>query len=233
MAPPQKPTSTNTRPRAESCLIRSASTSHVGGMLFSGMSSNVVTPPAAAARVAASKPSHSVRPGSLTCTCVSTRPGRSTSSSASTTTLAADRSASNASTETMRPARMPTAAGRFSGRGDHAPRSDDEIQRVSIHRDQASLRSASDRSADSWERATIAPMRSSSGPASAMHRATSGSRSVSAYAAGDRRPAQFSHVQRGCARIRPPPERPRAGPHRPLRSGPCRPGSAGPASPRR
>ena len=32
-------------------------------MLFSGMSTSVVTPPAAAARVAVAKPSHSVRPG--------------------------------------------------------------------------------------------------------------------------------------------------------------------------
>ena len=39
-------------------------------------------PPAAAARVAVAKPSHSVRPGSLTCTWVSTRPGSRTSSSA-------------------------------------------------------------------------------------------------------------------------------------------------------
>lgn len=37
------------------------------------MSTIVVTPPAAAARVAVAKPSHSVRPGSLTCTWVSTR----------------------------------------------------------------------------------------------------------------------------------------------------------------
>ena len=36
----------------------------------------VVTPPAAAARVAVEKPSHSVRPGSLMCTCESTSPGR-------------------------------------------------------------------------------------------------------------------------------------------------------------
>jgi len=42
------------------------------------MSTIVVMPPAAAARVAVSKPSHSVRPGSLTCTCVSTRPGEIT-----------------------------------------------------------------------------------------------------------------------------------------------------------
>src|SRR5712692_3811724 len=47
------------------------------------MSTIVVTPPAAAARVAVSKPSHSVRPGSLTWTCVSTMPGEMTSVSAS------------------------------------------------------------------------------------------------------------------------------------------------------
>jgi hypothetical protein len=53
----------------------------VAGMELSGMSRIVVTPPAAAARVADAKPSHSVRPGSLTWTCVSTRPGIRTSSS--------------------------------------------------------------------------------------------------------------------------------------------------------
>ena len=52
----------------------------VAGMLLSGMSTMVVTPPAAAARVAVAKPSHSVRPGSLTCTWVSTRPGMTTRS---------------------------------------------------------------------------------------------------------------------------------------------------------
>ena len=51
-------------------------------MLLSGMSRIVVTPPAAAAAVAVGKPSHSVRPGSLTWTWVSTSPGSSTSSSA-------------------------------------------------------------------------------------------------------------------------------------------------------
>ena len=45
-------------------------------MLLSGMSTIVVTPPAAAARVALSKPSHSVRPGSLTWTWVSHEPGQ-------------------------------------------------------------------------------------------------------------------------------------------------------------
>ena len=40
------------------------------------MSQIVVIPPAAAARVADANPSHSVRPGSFTCTCVSTSPGK-------------------------------------------------------------------------------------------------------------------------------------------------------------
>ena len=40
------------------------------------MSQIVVTPPASAARVAVANPSHSVRPGSLTCTCESTSSGQ-------------------------------------------------------------------------------------------------------------------------------------------------------------
>ena len=55
------------------------------GTELSGMSTTVVTPPAAAARVAEANPSHSVRPGSLTWTWVSTRPGSSTSSAARST----------------------------------------------------------------------------------------------------------------------------------------------------
>ena len=62
------------------------------------MSMIVVTPPAAAARVAEANPSHSVRPGSLTCTWVSTRPGSSTSSSARTTVSAAATAASRSTT---------------------------------------------------------------------------------------------------------------------------------------
>ena len=69
----------------------SAATVVVGGIEFSGMSTSVVTPPAAAARVAVAKPSHSVRPGSLTWTWVSTRPGSSTSSSSRSTTRAGGR----------------------------------------------------------------------------------------------------------------------------------------------
>ena len=59
--------------------------STVGGIEFSGMSMTVVTPPAAAAAVAVANPSQSVRPGSFTCTWLSTSPGSSTSSSPSTT----------------------------------------------------------------------------------------------------------------------------------------------------
>ena len=58
----------------------SAASEVVTGMQLSGMSTTVVTPPAAAARVAVSKPSHSVRPGSLRWACESTRPGSSTRS---------------------------------------------------------------------------------------------------------------------------------------------------------
>ncbi len=82
-APPQNPTSTAHWPSAAARLASRAATSMVGGIEFSGMSMIVVTPPAAAAAVAVAKPSQSVRPGSLTWTWVSTRPGMSTSSSLS------------------------------------------------------------------------------------------------------------------------------------------------------
>ncbi len=52
------------------------------------MSTIVVTPPAAAALVAVANPSHSVRPGSLTCTWVSTRPGSRHTSPRSTCSAA-------------------------------------------------------------------------------------------------------------------------------------------------
>ncbi len=80
------------------------------------MSTIVVTPPAAAARVALAKPSHSVRPGSLTCTWVSTRPGRRTTSpprrmvSSPESAARAAPSAPSGSTATIRPPLMPTAA---------------------------------------------------------------------------------------------------------------------------
>ena len=48
----------------------------VGGRQLSGMSISVVTPPSAAALVALAKPSHSVRPGSLTWTWRVDQPGQ-------------------------------------------------------------------------------------------------------------------------------------------------------------
>ena len=114
MAPPQNPTSMKACPWAASCLACRASTVVVGGMLLSGMSTIVVTPPAAAARVALAKPSHSVRPGSLTCTWVSTRPGSRTTSSSRRMVSSPERAAPaelSGSTATIRPPLMPTAAG--------------------------------------------------------------------------------------------------------------------------
>ena len=64
--PPQKNVSTQTFPLAASLFDASASGVVVTGRPLRGMSPIVVTPPAAAARVAVSNPSHLVRPGSLT-----------------------------------------------------------------------------------------------------------------------------------------------------------------------
>ena len=85
IAPPQNATSTASWPAAAACFSASAAAVTVAGMLFSGMSTIVVTPPAAAAAVAVANPSHSVRPGSFTCTWLSTSPGSSTSPSARVT----------------------------------------------------------------------------------------------------------------------------------------------------
>src|SRR5438093_10348648 len=76
------------------------------------MSTIVVTPPAAAALVAVSKPSHSVRPGSLTWTCESTIPGDTTRSPASTTSPASTGTSSKPWTATIRPSMTCTDAGR-------------------------------------------------------------------------------------------------------------------------
>src|SRR3977135_3762131 len=61
--PPQKPTFTQHFLRAAVRLASSAAAVVVAGTLLSGMSISVVMPPAAAARVAVSKPSQSLRPG--------------------------------------------------------------------------------------------------------------------------------------------------------------------------
>src|SRR6266568_3855508 len=80
-------------------------------MLLSGMSTRVVTPPAAAARVAVSKPSHSVRPGTFTWTCASTRPGMTTRSVASSTAQPGG-TAFRSVRPTIRPPSIRTAASR-------------------------------------------------------------------------------------------------------------------------
>ncbi len=61
---------------AASRLSSRAATVVVSGRQLRGMSTTVVKPPAAAARVAVAKPSQSVRPGSLMWVWASTRPGR-------------------------------------------------------------------------------------------------------------------------------------------------------------
>ena len=111
-APPQKPTSMCALERATSFLMRRWSTVVVGGRELRGMSTRVVMPPAAAARVAVQKPSHSVRPGSLTCTWVSTRPGSRTSSPKSSSRAPAGTSASCASTAVIFPPETATEAAR-------------------------------------------------------------------------------------------------------------------------
>src|SRR5579863_4593931 len=71
MTPPQNATSVQHRVALAALrLIARFSTVVVGGMELSGMSTTVVIPPDAAARVPVQKPSQSVRPGSLRCTCV-------------------------------------------------------------------------------------------------------------------------------------------------------------------
>lgn len=76
MMPPQKARSTQLTPEAKSCFFSSPCIVVVGGIELSGMSTRVVIPPKAAARVAVSKPSQCVLPGSLMCTWLSTIPGR-------------------------------------------------------------------------------------------------------------------------------------------------------------
>ncbi len=88
-------------------MASSASTEVVTGTLLSGMSTTVVTPPAAAAAVPVAKPSHSVRPGSSRCTCESTSPGSSTASAGSTVSAPT----SNAWREETTPSSITTVAG--------------------------------------------------------------------------------------------------------------------------
>ena len=110
-SPPQNAQSTLPRPPAASRLRSSASREVVTGLLLSGMSTSVVTPPAAAACVALSKPSHSVRPGSLTWTWLSTRPGSRTRSPTSSVGVPGS-TAPSSTTATIRSPRTSTAPAR-------------------------------------------------------------------------------------------------------------------------
>jgi hypothetical protein len=109
--PPQNPASTQSFPAAAASFSRNAAAEVVAGMLFRGISINVVTPPAAAARVAVENPSQSARPGSLICTCVSTTPGITTKSPASCT-VAPETISSNAETAAITPPSTCIAAAR-------------------------------------------------------------------------------------------------------------------------
>ena len=91
------------------------------------MSTMVVTPPAAAARVAVGKPSHSVRPGSLTCTWVSTRPGSRATSPRSSTGPVADVGGRRPATAAIRPSKTQTAAGRSPSGSTDPPRPHDQV----------------------------------------------------------------------------------------------------------
>lgn len=75
------------------------------------MSTRVVMPPAAAAR-GGPEALHSVRPGSLTCTWVSTSPGSRTSSPKSSRRAPGGTSASYGSTAAIRPSATATVAAR-------------------------------------------------------------------------------------------------------------------------
>ncbi len=112
IAPPQKPRSIQAWPSAVFRLASSPATVVVGGTELSGMSMTVVTPPAAAARVAVAKPSHSVRPGSLTCTWVSTRPGSRAVSPRSVRRSSPTSSEPYAAICSIRPSWISTSAGR-------------------------------------------------------------------------------------------------------------------------
>jgi hypothetical protein len=108
--PPHSAKSTSAAPSAAARLASNATASVVGGSAFSGMSTAVVVPPAASARVPVSKPSHAVRPGSLRWTWASTTPGRTCRPVASISSRADSSSAG--ATAAMRPSATPTSARR-------------------------------------------------------------------------------------------------------------------------
>jgi hypothetical protein len=74
-SPPQSAKSTNDSRSATLAFgVKRCGVDH-GRVEFSGMSKNVVVPPAAQAREPVAMPSQSARPGSLKCTCASITPG--------------------------------------------------------------------------------------------------------------------------------------------------------------
>src|SRR5215471_3324271 len=103
--PPQKAKSTRDLLSAAASLSRNAAASTVGGLALSGMSTTQVVPPAEAASLPVAKPSQSVRPGSLKCTCTSTQPGRTCRPCASISSRADP--PRRASTATIEPSTMP------------------------------------------------------------------------------------------------------------------------------
>ena len=88
VSPPQSAKSKCDFSPAMSRFFSSDAASTTGGVEFSGMSKKVVPPAAASARLPVSKPSQSVRPGSLKCTWASIHPGTIRPSGTSTTCFA-------------------------------------------------------------------------------------------------------------------------------------------------
>ena len=82
-SPPHRPKSVMDDAASAARLRSNSSEFVVHGVELSGISKNVVPPPAASARLPVAAPSHSVRPGSLKCRWTSMMPGRMSSPLAS------------------------------------------------------------------------------------------------------------------------------------------------------
>jgi hypothetical protein len=84
-------------------LVERREAAEVAGDRPAPETTRVVIPPAAAALVAVPKPSHSVLPGSQTCTCESTSPGSNTTSGPSSTARRPQTRLASGSTAAIRP----------------------------------------------------------------------------------------------------------------------------------
>ena len=109
-SPPQRAKSTSDAFSASSRFATTASARIVGGSESMGMSTTVVTPPAAAARLPVAHPSQSSRPGASKCTWASTAPG-SRARPVASITLAAAPPAPGSVTATMVPSETTTSRG--------------------------------------------------------------------------------------------------------------------------